>query len=147
MRERVRVRCLGALGPGIPWDPRSRGRPEKTAYGISGLFLAKSWLKLAKRQVSWLTGHCLASRLPRSLMGTSGGRYAFASAEEAGFPITVAGPRGNCTHFPFTPFGAPQSHFRDQTQNSHIPSTFGICQRKAVISSQSPVASFLTPDS
>ena len=37
------------------------------------------------------------------LHDASGGHLLVASAEESGFPITVAGPRGNYTHFPFTP--------------------------------------------
>jgi hypothetical protein len=35
--------------------------------------------------------------------GTSGGHIRTTKTEEAGFPITVAGPCGNLTHFPFIP--------------------------------------------
>jgi hypothetical protein len=75
------------------------------------------------------------------LCDASGGRLPAASAKESGFPITVAGPRGNYTHFPFTPIGAPQSHFRDQKRSLHIPPSFRACQKKAVASSQYPVQS------
>jgi hypothetical protein len=52
-------------------------------------------------------------------------------AVEAGFPITVAGPRGNYTHFPFTPIWAPLFAFQRSKKKDIYHQTLNLSKYSA----------------
>ena len=86
---------------------RSLSREEKTESGEQAGFLTNGSSPGFSPSPFWCA--------------TSGGHWWIAAeAAEAGFPITVAGPCGNLTHFPFTPERAPLFAFQRSTKERYI---------------------------